>query len=59
MEPTTEPTTEPITTYSDQLDILIASNDVVINRLEMLILLILFLSTLYVYSLFRRTKNNG
>lgn len=61
MEPTVEPTIDPIldptTTYSDQLDIIIASNDVLINRIEMLILLMVFLSCLFVYTLFRRSKN--
>lgn len=60
MEPTTEPVTDPTTTnYSDQLDIIILSNDILINRIEMLILLTIFLMTIYVYSLLRRNKNNG
>lgn len=56
MENTIDPTT---TNYSDQLDIITLSLDILINRVEMLILLVVFLSTLYVYSLFRRNKNNG
>lgn len=57
MEPTTDPTTEPTITYTDQLDMLLLANETLINRMEMMILLIIFLSCLFVYSLFRRNTN--
>lgn len=57
MEPTTEPTTEPTVSYSDQLDMLLLANETLINRVEMFLLLFIFLTCLFVYSLYRRKTN--
>lgn len=48
MEPTTQPD------YTEQLDLIYFTLETMINRIEMILLLTLFLSSLYVYSLLRR-----
>ena len=56
-EPTTEPAPE-TTMTEDLLSLIVEQNDVLINRIEFLILILIFLAFLYTFNTLRRYKRD-